>query len=90
MDVPQAPFPPDIAPQVSFSPPSSPPPLNISLNCAYSPISPYGEENEEEEESLMHLEMDGEKSVSQDNSERLRIKKKTEVWRFNLLTIEAK
>ncbi|XDV39185.1 hypothetical protein PO909_008460 [Leuciscus waleckii] len=79
MDVPQAPSPPDIAPQVSFSPPSSPPPLNISLNCAYSPISPYGEENEEEEESLMHLEMDAEKSVSQDNSERLRIKKKTEV-----------
>lgn len=87
--VPQAPSPPDIAPQVSFSPPSSPLPLNISLNCAYSPISPYGEEKEEEEDSLTRLEMDGEKSASQDNSERLRIKKKTEVWRFNLLTIEA-
>ncbi|XP_039536244.1 histone-lysine N-methyltransferase, H3 lysine-36 specific isoform X2 [Pimephales promelas] len=60
--------------------PFSPPPLNISLNCAYSPISPYGEENEEEDESLTHSEMDdGEKSVSQDNSERLRLKKKTEV-----------
>ncbi|XP_051734135.1 histone-lysine N-methyltransferase NSD2 isoform X1 [Ctenopharyngodon idella] len=77
--VPQAPSPPDIAPQVSFSPPSSPLPLNISLNCAYSPISPYGEEKEEEEDSLTRLEMDGEKSASQDNSERLRIKKKTEV-----------
>ncbi|XP_043077361.1 histone-lysine N-methyltransferase, H3 lysine-36 specific isoform X2 [Puntigrus tetrazona] len=74
----QAPSPPDVAPQVSISPSRSPPPIDI---CAYSPISPYEEEKaeEEEEESLIELEGDGEKSVTQDNSERLRIKKKTEV-----------
>lgn len=82
--VPQAPSPPDVAPQVSFSPSSSPPPLDMPLNCAYSPISPYGEEKAEEEESLIQLERDGEKSITQENSERLMIKKKTEVWRFNL------
>ncbi|KTF86548.1 hypothetical protein cypCar_00038763 [Cyprinus carpio] len=77
--VPQAPSPPDVAPQVSFSPSSSPPPLDMPLNCAYSPISPYGEEKAEEEESLIQLERDGEKSITQENSERLMIKKKTEV-----------
>lgn len=82
--VPQAPSPPDVAPQVSFSPSSIPPPLDMPLNCAYSPISPYREEEAEEEESLIQLERDGEKSITQENSERLMIKKKTEVIRFNL------
>ncbi|XP_050949120.1 histone-lysine N-methyltransferase NSD2 [Labeo rohita] len=77
--VPKDPSPPDVAPHASVSPSSSPPPLDISLNCAYSPISSYGEEKEEEGESLVLLERDGEKSVTQDNSERLRMKKKTEV-----------
>ncbi|KAL0162230.1 hypothetical protein M9458_041626, partial [Cirrhinus mrigala] len=76
--VPKDPSPPDVAPHVSVSPSSSPPPLDISLNCAYSPISPYEEEKEEEGESLVLIERDGEKSVTQDNSERLRMKKKTE------------
>lgn len=77
--VPQASSPPDAAPQVSFSPSRSPPPIDISLNCAYSPISSYEEENTEEEESLIQLEGDGEKGVTPDNSARLKIKKKTEV-----------
>ncbi|XP_016353617.1 histone-lysine N-methyltransferase, H3 lysine-36 and H4 lysine-20 specific-like isoform X3 [Sinocyclocheilus anshuiensis] len=77
--VPQAPSPPDAAPQVSFSPSGSPPPLDMPLNCAYSSISPCGEEKAEEEERLIQLERDGEKSITQENSERLMIKKKTEV-----------
>ncbi|XP_068072231.1 histone-lysine N-methyltransferase, H3 lysine-36 specific isoform X2 [Danio rerio] len=76
--VPQAPSPLDVAPQVSPSPSCSPPPLTIFLNGPYSPNSSY-EEKKEEEESVTLLEKDGEKSVPRDKSERLRIKKKTEV-----------
>uniref|UniRef100_A0A672T304 Histone-lysine N-methyltransferase, H3 lysine-36 specific n=1 Tax=Sinocyclocheilus grahami TaxID=75366 RepID=A0A672T304_SINGR len=63
--IPQAPSPPDAAPQVSFSPSSSPPPLDMALNCAYSPISPYGEEKAEEER-LIQLERHGEKSITRE------------------------
>nr|XP_055036635.1 histone-lysine N-methyltransferase, H3 lysine-36 specific isoform X2 [Misgurnus anguillicaudatus] len=67
----------ETAPPNTTAAPQSPPqdlcgpsssPVEISLNCAYSPISSYGEG-----EDLMELE-DGEKKISQDNSEQLKMK----------------
>ncbi|XP_051537156.1 histone-lysine N-methyltransferase NSD2-like [Myxocyprinus asiaticus] len=67
---------PEVAPQISFDPSSSPPMFNISLNCAYSPISPYGEEHEEEEEDLMELERDckGKKNIPDGNLEQFQMR----------------
>ncbi|XP_056587365.1 histone-lysine N-methyltransferase, H3 lysine-36 specific isoform X2 [Triplophysa dalaica] len=66
---------PDVAPQVLCDPSSSP--VNISLNCAYSPISSYGEDKED----LVEVEGDseGEKNISRDIVEKLEMKEKTEV-----------
>lgn len=66
---------PDVAPQVLCDPSSSP--VNISLNCAYSPISSYGEDKED----LMEVggDSEGEKNISRDIVEKLEMKEKTEV-----------
>ncbi|KAA0720361.1 Histone-lysine N-methyltransferase, H3 lysine-36 and H4 lysine-20 specific [Triplophysa tibetana] len=66
---------PDVAPQVLCDPSSSP--VNISLNCVYSPISSYGEDKED----LMEVEGDseGDKNISRDIMEQSEMKEKTEV-----------
>lgn len=68
--------PPDVAPQVLCDPSSSP--VNISFNCAYSPISSY-EEDKEEDPMEVEGDSEGEKNTSLDNVERLEMKEKTEV-----------
>lgn len=67
----------DVTPQVLCDPSSSP--VNISLNCAYSPISSY---EDDKEEDLMEVEEDseGERNISQDNVEQLKMKEKTQMW----------
>ncbi|XP_051534230.1 histone-lysine N-methyltransferase, H3 lysine-36 specific-like [Myxocyprinus asiaticus] len=78
MTIPQSVSHPDVAPHVFFDPSSNPPMFNISLNCAYSPISPCREE--EEVEDLMELERhcEGEKNLTDGNLEPLRIKETTD------------
>ncbi|TRY57125.1 hypothetical protein DNTS_023999 [Danionella cerebrum] len=68
---------PEEGPRVTFTTSSSPPPLTLSLSSPYSPISLCEEAKEVDSETLMLLQTEAGKSLVQDFSERLVVKRKT-------------